>query len=74
MKNLILAIESSCDDSSPEISEKIDFDFEKMLKKALKPYVQESDIHFIEGQHISELLTDEGGGIHCMCNEIPAKL
>ncbi len=59
---------------TPEISEKIDFDFEKMLKKALKPYVQESDIHFIEGQHISELLTDEGGGIHCMCNEIPAKL
>lgn len=59
---------------TPQISEIIDFDFEKMLKKALKPYIKEDDIHFIGGNQISELLTDEEGGIHCLCNEIPADL
>ena len=60
---------------TPEISEKIDFDFEKMLTKSLEPYVKKDDVYFIEGNNgkMAELLEHEGGGIHCMCNEIPAE-
>lgn len=60
---------------TPEISEKIGFDFEKMFTDALKPYVKKENIYFIEGRSgkIAELLENEGGGIHCMCNEIPAE-
>ena len=57
-----------------DISQKIDFDFEKMLIKSLKPYIKEQNIYFVEGKNnrIAEILQDEGGGIHCLCNEIPA--
>lgn len=60
---------------TPEISQKIDFDFEKMLVKSLEPYIAEDNIYFIEGNKgkMAELLEHEGGGIHCMCNEIPAE-
>ena len=59
-----------------EISQKIDFNFEKILIKSLKPYIKEENIYFVEGKNkeISEILKNEGGGIHCLCNEIPAEI
>ncbi len=61
---------------TPEISEKIGFDFEKMFIKSIEPYIKKENIYFIEGTHnqISELLEKGGGGIHCLCNEIPAEI
>ena len=61
---------------TPEISDKIGFDFEKMFVKSLEPYVKKENIYFIEGNSnkIAELLKNEGGGIHCLSNEIPAEI
>lgn len=61
---------------TPEISEKIGFDFEKMFIKSLEPYVKKEDVHFISGKnnYIANVLENEGGGIHCLCNELPAEL
>ena len=60
----------------PDISDKIEFDFEKMLIKYLKPYVKKENIYFVAGNKnkISSLLQNEGGGIHCLCNEIPVEI
>lgn len=61
---------------TPEISEKIDFDFEKMFIKSVQPYIKKENIYFVEGTNnkIARLLETEGGGIHCLCNEIPAQI
>ena len=61
---------------SKEISEKIDFDFEKMFIKSVEPYIKKENIYFVEGtdNKIATLLETEGGGIHCLCNEIPAQI
>ncbi len=61
---------------TPEISEQIGFDFEKMFIKSVEPYIKKENIYFIEGTQnkIAELLQKEGGGIHCLCNEIPAEI
>lgn len=57
---------------TPEISKRINFDFEKILIDSLSGIIKKEDIHFIEGKNnkISELLTEQGGGIHCLCAEI----
>lgn len=59
-----------------EISRKIDFDFEKIFVKSLAPLVKKEDIHFISGtnNYMAQILEQEGGGIHCLCNEIPDKI
>ena len=59
-----------------QIARKIGFDFEEMFIKSLAPYVKRRDIHFISGQnnHVSYLLEKEQGGVHCLCNEIPAEI
>lgn len=59
-----------------QIARKIGFDFEEMFIKSLAPYVKRCDIHFISGQnnHVSYLLEKEQGGVHCLCNEIPAEI
>lgn len=58
---------------TPEISQQIDFDFEKILTKYLEPYIKKEDIHFISGKenHLAYLLEAQQGGIHCLCKEIP---
>ena len=58
---------------TPEISEKIGFDFEKVFVKYLKPYVKADDVHFISGKenYIAKVLENQSGGIHCLCTEIP---
>lgn len=60
---------------TPEISEKIDFDFEKMFVKYLEPYIKKEDIHFISGNgYVDKGLKFQQGGIHCLCNEIPQEI
>lgn len=61
---------------TPEISQQIDFDFEKILIKYLEPYIKKEDIHFISGKenYLAYLLKTQNGGIHCLCNEIPEKV
>lgn len=61
---------------SKKISEKIDFDFEKMFIKSVEPYIKKENIYFVEGtdNKIATLLETEGGGIHCLCNEIPVQI
>ena len=57
-----------------EISDKIDIGFEKAFIKALKPYIDEKNIHFIVGDDefpIHRTLYELEGGLHCMCCEIP---
>ena len=57
---------------TPEISEKIGFDFEKMFVESLKPHIKKENIHFIDAENkMANLLETEGGGIHCLCCEIP---
>ena len=54
--------------------------FEKEFKNAISPYVKSENVYFVEGQpqeknglssHIPYLLEKLGGGIHCLCAEIP---
>lgn len=61
---------------TPEIAKKIGFDFEEMFVQSLKPHIKKEDVHFVSGtkNHMAKLLEDEAGGIHCLCNEIPAEL
>ncbi len=60
---------------TPEISEKIGFDFEKMFIKSLEPYVKKERIYFVEGKDnkMTDLLEEESGALHCLSNEIPAE-
>ncbi|MBS4760255.1 MAG: hypothetical protein KHX03_06120 [Clostridium sp.] len=60
---------------TPEISEEIGFDFEKMFIKCLEPYVKKEKIYFIEGRDnkMADLLEEESGALHCLSNEIPAE-
>lgn len=54
---------------TPEISKKIDFDFEKIFLDKLEPYVKRENVYFIN--NMADDLYNLHGGIHCLCNEIP---
>lgn len=65
---------------TPGLAKKIGLDFEKEFKNAISPYVKSENVYFVEGQpqeknglssHIPYLLEKLGGGIHCLCAEIP---
>lgn len=58
-----------------DIAEKIDFDFESMFIKYLEPYIKKEDIYFVNGgkKPVSDFLTNNNGGIHCLACEIPQK-
>lgn len=62
---------------TPEISEEIDFSFEKEFIKSISPYVKKEHIYFVEGtdDYVSEeMLWKSLGGIHCACTEIPESI
>ena len=54
---------------TPEISEKIGFDFEKMFLDKISPYIKKENVYFID--NVADDLHNLHGGIHCLCNEIP---
>lgn len=59
---------------TPEISEKIGIDFEKLFIDAVKPHIRPNNVHFILGDKnipISKILEEKKGGLHCMCVEVP---
>ncbi len=55
-----------------DISEKIKFSFKNEFMKNLKGYIKPENVHFIsaDGRMPAELRC-MGGGIHCMCAEMP---
>lgn len=59
---------------TPELSEKIGFDFEQEFVKSISKYVKPEHVYFVDGDKhfISRImLTGYQGGIHCACSEIP---
>lgn len=59
---------------TPEISEKIGIDFEKLFIDSVKSHIKANNIHFILGDKdmpISKILEEKKGGLHCMCVEVP---
>ena len=76
-KLVYITNKSSVDDMlklTPEISEKIGFSFEDEFIKSISDYVDREHIYFINGEKDfvkDRLLYDFGGGIHCLCTEIP---
>lgn len=59
-----------------DIAKKIGLDFEQKFKLAIKDYVSTRDIYFVKGRdcfthNIPYLLEHNGGGIHCLCAEVP---
>ena len=60
-----------------DISEKIDFSFEKSFINSLSKYIKPSKIYFIKGNNnfvANEMLTFYQGGIHGTCTEIPKNI
>lgn len=58
----------------PELSEKIDFSFENEFVKSISKYIDKEHIYFINGDADfakNDMLYTLGGGIHCVCSEIP---
>lgn len=59
---------------TPELSEKIGFDFEQEFVISISKYVKPEHIYFVDGNKnfVSKtMLTRHQGGIHCACSEIP---
>lgn len=58
---------------TPEVSEKLNFSFEKMFENCVKEYVKPENIHYISSDgYIPTLLErDCHGGIHCLTAEVP---
>jgi len=65
---------------SPELAKKIGLDFEEEFKKSIAEFVKPENVYFIEGDkqrkneancNIPYMLENLGGGIHCLCAEIP---
>ena len=57
-----------------EIQKRIDFNFQKSFIKSISEYVKPEHIYFVKGKDlfVSETMLPElGGGIHCICAEIP---
>lgn len=76
-KLVYITNKSSIDDMlklTPEISKKIGFSFEDEFIKSISDYVDKEHVYFINGDKdfIKEkMLYGYGGGIHCVCTEIP---
>ena len=59
---------------TPELSKKIGFSFENEFVKSISEYVDREHIYFINGEKDfvkNQMLYSYGGGIHCLCTEIP---
>lgn len=58
------------------IKARIGMDFESIFTEAVKDHIKPENIHFIEGgdeydNNLATILWNYGGGLHCMCAEIP---
>ena len=60
-------------DIPQRLIEKFKLSFEEEFYKFIAPYVKKEHTYFIKGDKnaISEVLYGYGGGIHCLCAEIP---
>lgn len=58
---------------TPKIAQKVGCSFEEAFIKSISPYVKKEHIYFIKGEKnlIETMLSKLGGGIHCVCAEIP---
>lgn len=76
-KLVYITNKSSVDDMlklTPELAEKIGFSFENEFINSISDYVDKDHVYFINGEKdfIKEkLLHGYGGGIHCVCTEVP---
>ena len=68
---------------SKELAGKIGLDFEEEFKKAISEFVKPENIYFIDGaahkpflahRNIPNILKYLGGGVHCLCAEIPKEV
>ena len=56
---------------TPEISDILGTDFEKMFLDSVDGYVKPENIFFLEGRRLPEELKNSKGGLHCISLEIP---
>ncbi len=65
---------------SKELAKEIGLDFEEEFKKSIAQYVKPENVYFVEGaphkafcshRNIPNILQYMGGGIHCLCAEVP---
>lgn len=58
---------------TPKIQEAIGGGFEDYFIRSLSPYVNPEHIYFVSGKNnaIEGYLKELGGGIHCLCTEVP---
>ena len=59
---------------TPELAKKIGYSIEDDFVQSLSQYIDKEHVYFIEGKNNfvkREMLMINGGGIHCICTEIP---
>ena len=56
---------------TPEISEILGLDFEKMFIDSVKGHIKPENIYFLEGSRLPEELKYSHGGLHCISLEVP---
>lgn len=62
-----------------EVKNLIGMDFESIFVEAVTPHIKKENIYFIKGSDdrdndIDRILWNYGGGLHCMCCEIPTTI
>ena len=56
---------------TPEISEMLGLDFEKMFIDSVSEYIKPENIYFLEGRKLPMELKYSHGGLHCISLEVP---
>jgi hypothetical protein len=61
---------------TPKIAKEVGCSFEEAFIKSISPYVKKDHIYFIKGEKnfVETILSKWGGGIHCVCAEIPESI